>query len=126
MIKILQINTNKARGAFDMMLHTAREMKADIILNTEPNENKLDESWLVEPGNSAAIKCMGAGLPPEKKTNQGFAWIHYRNIYIYSCYISPNADIETYQTFLENLENSYRQHHHKKKGYYSVRRPPAT
>lgn len=110
MIRVLQINSNRARGAFDLMTHTADRLNIDIIAATEPNTKKLGKEWLVDEDKAAAIKLTKEGIPLNKGTGKGFAWIEHKNIVIYSCYTSPNSSILEYQNFLDALDKSIREH----------------
>ena len=113
MNKFLQINANKARLAYDLMTQLAIELDIDIIVVTEPNVNRLGKEWTVDNTNIAAIKTTKTGIPFKRKSDEGFTWITHNNITIYSCYISPNVDIDTFQNFLNNLEQSITQHDKK-------------
>ena len=48
MTRFLQINTNRARLAYDLMTQHAIQLNVDVILITEPNVNKMGKEWIVQ------------------------------------------------------------------------------
>lgn len=106
---ILQINTNRSRGATELVAQTAKELNADIIVITEPNVNRLDKNRITDESNDAATRVLKKGAPTKSGKGKGFVWIEHNNMTVYNCYISPNVKILEFQNFLDKLENSIRE-----------------
>jgi hypothetical protein len=77
------------------MLQTANEKRANILIISESNRNC--EDWYADTEGKAAIALLQA-LTPEQigKSGKGYVWIRFRDIQIYSCYVSPNIAITEY------------------------------
>lgn len=110
MNRILQINTNRSKGAQDLALQTAVQLNIDILTITEPNISSLGEQWIADETKVAAIKWMKQGLQIKRGKEKGFTWATHKNLTVYSCYISPNVNLQEYLDFLDRLEGSIRTH----------------
>lgn len=93
--------------AQQLLLQTATDKKADVIIISE--QNKTLPHWYPDIDEKAAI-AMHQSITPEEIGNpgRGYVWVRIRGIRIYSCYISPNISIDDYRDYLERLEDSIR------------------
>lgn len=115
-MKILQINTNRSRPAHDIAVATANELKAGVIIMSEPNlkavQNRND--WVTDDNLDTAIRISDRNL---LITNQGkghgFSYVRIEGYTIYSCYFSPNGDILDFELMLEEIANLVRSNHEK-------------
>lgn len=107
MMRILQINLNCSKDAQKVMLQTAADKKADVIIISEQNKNL--PGWYADMEGKAAIALLqNSALDEVGESGRGFTWIRVKGIRIYSCYISPNITMTEYKEYLENLETSIR------------------
>lgn len=107
MTRILQVNLNCCKVAQQLLLQTATEKKADIMIICE--QNKTLPHWYADTDGKAAI-AMHQAITPEEigHPGRGYMWVRIRGIRIYSCYVSPNISIDDYRDYLERLEASIR------------------
>lgn len=110
-IKVLQINVDRRGAAQDLSLQTAASLRVDIILVSEPNRSALKRStWYGDLQGNACIIRKNPGLRiNDWGRGAGYVWVKTGNVYIYSVYISPNCSIESYQSFLQDLQESMSQ-----------------
>lgn len=110
-MKILQINVNRSRPAHDIALATANEIGACVILISEPNRNVLHnrKDWVFDDNLDTAIKITDRNVLIKKwGKGLGFSFVVLENYSIYSCYSSPNGDIEDLERMLEEIANLVR------------------
>ncbi|XP_060516982.1 uncharacterized protein LOC132696260 [Cylas formicarius] len=104
-IKIMQGNVDRGSKAVDMLYKMAEERGTDIVLVAEPNRKKLKGGkWIHDQNMDAAIYVPGGQIKIlQHGAGVGFVWVETPHIIIYSCYISPNVDIVTFENFLHKL-----------------------
>lgn len=115
-MKILQINLNRSRSAHDLALVTAKELNTDILIISEPNRKAINEKrgWISDDETDAAIKVLNAELIIEEQgKGLGFSYISMPDLIIYSCYMSPNRDIEEFEETLNQIEQQLRRNRKK-------------
>lgn len=106
-LRFLQINLNCCKVAQQLMLQTATEKRANILIISEPNRNCKE--WYADTEGKAAIALLQGAIPEQiGKPGKGYAWLRYQGIRIYSCYVSPNITMAEYIDYLQNLEASIR------------------
>lgn len=109
-IRILQINLNRSRAAHDLALETAQELKADIILLSEPNlraiKNRKD--WICDKEQNTAIKILSNIPLKNQSSGPGFSCVTLPELTIYSVYSSGNNNIELLENTLFNIERRIR------------------
>ncbi|XP_015609342.1 uncharacterized protein LOC107274591, partial [Cephus cinctus] len=99
----------RCRAAQDLVLQTAREEGADVLLLSEHNRSGGPDKWSENETASAAIVVLNSEVPTRPGgCGEGFVWRWIDNIRAYSCYFSPNVDSETYASGLDQLEASIR------------------
>jgi len=110
MISFLQINVGVCRSSQGLMLHTARECGADVVLVSEQYRNAEEETgWYSDASNrSAVFVSSNIAVDVVGPLDTGFRWVQISGIRIYSVYYSPNASIADYNLFLSRLESSVR------------------
>lgn len=110
MIRFLQINVGVCRAAQDLMIHTARECKADVILISEQYRNASEDvGWYSDAaGRSAVYVTGGISVDDTGPLVAGFRWVLINSIRVYSVYHSPNVTLAEYNLFLNRLESSVR------------------
>jgi len=112
MINFLQINIGVSLVARNLMLVTAREMDADVIIISEHCRNQgEDHGWFdnssgrctLYVNDSVLIEVIG---PPEN----GFRWLQIAGLQVYSVYWPPasSVSLSSFTDFLTRLEGSFR------------------
>lgn len=112
MIKILQINVDGGQVAQDLMDAKSKELNIDVLVVCEQYRNIAEENgWFYDEGGKSAVAVLCQDIPIEligPPKDIGFRWVMIKGIRIYSCYWSPNANIESFAGFLDGLEVSVR------------------
>lgn len=108
MATFLQINTNRCREAQDLALHTMTEKGADVLCVSEPNRIPSQPGWVGSTDSKCALYLHQDTEVMRTGAGAGFAWAELRSLRIYSCYITPNCQIEDFLDFLNLLEYSIR------------------
>lgn len=94
-MKILQINTNRSRASLDMALHIGKNIKASLILVSEPNRLTIRDrkDWIFDKEIDTAIKILDKdAVIIDQGHGPGFTYVKMTKFTIYSCYSSPNKD----------------------------------
>lgn len=109
MLNILYCNLNRSRGAFDMMIKTAKDKRADILLCSEPNKSRIcGTTWYTDTDLDVGILLTGSVKVSSRGCGKGFVWMQVENVKIFSCYISPNSNYESFKTLINDLRNAIR------------------
>ena len=112
MISIMQINVDGGRSAQDLLMATAGERGADVLIVSEPYRcGTEEEGWFPDSSSRAAVFIANPTMRVReigRRDNNGFRWVALDEITIYSCYWSPNTDYTLFVVFLDRLEGSMR------------------
>uniref|UniRef100_A0A2S2NQQ6 Reverse transcriptase domain-containing protein n=1 Tax=Schizaphis graminum TaxID=13262 RepID=A0A2S2NQQ6_SCHGA len=110
MIRFLQINLGVCRSAQDLMVHTARECNADVVLISEQYRNASEDvGWYSDAAGRAAVYITsGISVDATGPLDIGFRWVLINGMRVYSVYYSPNVTLAEYNLFLNRLESSVR------------------
>lgn len=106
-INILQLNLNRSRRAFDLLINKIKESDVDIVIGQEPNKAK-----------SKALYCdkycdtflyVNRKLPViDIRKGEGFVLAKLEFCTVISCYFSPNKPIDGFIELLESIETEIR------------------
>ncbi|XP_077287362.1 uncharacterized protein LOC143912067 [Arctopsyche grandis] len=110
MIRILQINLNGCQAAQDVMIQTAEERRADIVIVSEQYRN-IPHRWYSDASSRSAMYTPTAHLRITNAVSigvQGWTWVEMRGVRFYSCYFSPSATVEEFKRDLVCLEDDVR------------------
>ena len=112
MAKIIQANVNRCRAALDLLYAEAKSTNCAVISVSEPNRQWIkNPSWMTDTQQDAAIMVLPRGPPIiANGSGRGFVWIELPEYVVYSCYISPNVDMDTFRRFLTSLQNDTKRH----------------
>ncbi|XP_046145515.1 uncharacterized protein LOC114882187 [Osmia bicornis bicornis] len=110
-MNVLQVNVNHCRLAHDLLLVSAVELEADVVVVSEPYT--IPDNWFGDATGRAAIFITGEGLKKCRKASimgngKGFVGINYNGVGIVSVYISPNVNKEETDNQLSELEHFVR------------------
>lgn len=110
MCNIIQINLNRCRAAHDLLQAVAENMKADILVTSEPNKAVMrDARWFTDSENDVAIKIVNKYVKVQRTGDgPGYVWVETPNFVIYSCYFSPNKDLGEFTEALATMGRSIR------------------
>lgn len=109
MLKVMQINLNRATAAHDLAMHNANTKKIDIVLATEPNDRivKTQSKWTKsKPTNliDAAIRTLGNLKISSTGSERYITHITTNDITIISCYAKPRGPTAEYESVLNSLD----------------------
>lgn len=107
--QIVYCNLNRSRVAHDLFDEIGDNYGADMMCCSKPNQNntKVNTHWASDKRNDVAQWTTG-GESGNSGNGTGFAWTKTCGIGIYTCYFSPNASIEAFQMFLNELGSNIR------------------
>lgn len=111
MISFLQVNLNRCWAAEQLMTQTANEIGADLLIVSEPaSQYGHDDRWCFSTDRKAAV---GTSQHTElchdgRGSGNGFAWLSFRELTVFSCYFRPSATLQEYTHSLGDLEASIR------------------
>lgn len=106
-LTVLQLNLNRCRAAHDLLEQTTVELKADIVLISEPYVNK--SYWYTD-----TAKCSAIWVPPHTlrrvstlrpvHSGHGYVAIQLDNTLIVSCYFAPSLSHPDFCRALNEIE----------------------
>lgn len=110
-VKFLQINTNRSRPAHDLALATANKIGAGIIAISEPNKNAIKNrrDWIFDEHLDTAIKVLDRRLVVKGQGyGHGFTYVETASFTVYSCYASPNRELDDLEEILFEIGRKIR------------------
>ncbi|KAK9759231.1 Endonuclease-reverse transcriptase [Popillia japonica] len=107
-MKVLQTNLGRGRGAHDLAYVTAKQLGVDILIVNEPNKSIVKSNdWLKDRRCNIAVFFLNKKLEVySTKTTGEYIHIRFRDYAMYCCYISPNISIEDFESRVDTLMNS--------------------
>lgn len=109
--KVLYCNMNRSTFAHEVFWQTGEEIQANILCCSEPNWGTVENGWYTDLTKDVGIQVL-QGAPGFVKSGYGtgFVWVELECTVVYCCYISPNATMLQFVTFLNDLELSWMRH----------------
>lgn len=111
MINFLQINLNRTWAAEQLMTQTANEIGADVLIVSEPaTQYGPEDRWCYSTDRKAAVGTSqhSALCQDDRGSGDGFAWLSFREMTVFSCYLRPSATFQEYLKSLGDLEAAIR------------------
>ena len=107
-MKFLQLNLGRGKDAQALLMQTAREMGADVLLISEQYKRSENNSWFQDASRRTGILVCSPDLSVGDflETDAGFVWVEVAGERVYSCYFSPNDPFEVFETQILLLEES--------------------
>lgn len=108
-MKVLQVNLQKSRAGFDLILKAAEDHDACLILAPEPNIAKASKTkWYTNSRSNCAIKVMKSNPFKTQSFSSGdcFVRLDTEHITFYSVYLSFNDPRDTFERELHQLYNN--------------------
>ncbi|XP_075226922.1 uncharacterized protein LOC142327388 [Lycorma delicatula] len=83
----------------------ATEIEADLVITTEPNRNvAARHDWIEDTKGDVAIKnCSNRHAWQLHRRDEGILSIILTEFFLVTGYVSPNIDLEDYETYIGKL-----------------------
>lgn len=104
--KLIQCNLNHCWNAHNLLQQYMREHDIAIAIIAEP-VSISERNWAGSSDKKAAIHWRPESLRTRCRTisaREGYVAIKYENIVLFSCYMSPNISLASYERILEELD----------------------
>lgn len=104
-MRFLQLNTNRSVVSHDLAMAAACRLRVDVLIIAEPNRKVLEKGgWFADNAGDAALRFLTPNIKILRSGNgRGLVWAELESAVIVSCYMSPNAPIQTFEDSLEQL-----------------------
>ena len=89
MIRVLQINTNRSKTSVELAKQHAKQNNIDIVAITEPNNSSINQQYITDNAQTAALLFVKTGTATETGRGAHFVWAEVGEQRIYSVYLSP-------------------------------------
>ena len=109
--KFLQLNLGRGKEAHDLLMQTARERGADVLLTNEQHKWFENSAWYQDASRRAGILICSpdSSIGDFLETDAEFVWVEVAGVCVYSCYFSPNDPFKIFETQILLLEESLRE-----------------
>ena len=99
-VKFLQLNLGRGKEAQNLLMHTARERRADVLFISEQHKWSENSSWYQDASRRAGILVYSPDLRIADflETDAGFVSVEVAGVRVYSCYFSPNDPFKIFET----------------------------
>lgn len=106
-MKILQANMHRSKTADTLLDQLIIEKNVEVVVISEQYGKPKPGFWIEDMSKTAAIWIpIGNTLSIEHKGyGNGFVWIKTSELTVFSCYLTPNEEIEAFQAKLYSLED---------------------
>ena len=86
-MKLLQLNLGREKDAQDLLMQTARERGADVLLISEQYKWSKNSAWYQDASRRACILVCNPdlGVGDFLETDAGFVWVEVAGVRVYSC-----------------------------------------
>ncbi|XP_043064424.1 uncharacterized protein LOC122320310 [Drosophila ficusphila] len=107
-----KVDLSKA-AAQDLLAQTVRALKIDLAILSEPYASKHDGIWFQNSQGGAAIwSCSPRPLQIQcRHSGRGFVRAKVGSLTIYSCYIAPSVDSQTFGSIVDDILEDARGRH---------------
>ena len=99
-MKFLQLNLERGKGAQDLLMQTARERRANVLLISEQHKWSENSACYQDASRRAGIIVCSPDLNIGDflETDAGFVSVEVAGVHVYSCYFSCNYPFEISKT----------------------------
>lgn len=106
-MKIIQANMHRSKTADALLDQLLLEKRADIVVISEQYGKPKNGTWIEDTSKTAAIWIpAGSSLTvKDKGSENGFVWLKLNGFTLFSCYLTPNEEIDAFQAKIQNIED---------------------
>ena len=110
-VKFLQFNLGRGNEAQNLLMQTARERRADVLIISEQHKWSENSAWHQDASRRAGILVCSPHLSIADflETDAGFVCVEVAGVRVYSCYFSLNDPFEIFETQILLLEESLKE-----------------
>ena len=110
-MKFLQLNLWRGKEAQNLLMQTARERVADVLIMSGQYKWSENSAWYQDASRKAGTLVCSPDLSIGDflENDAGFVWVEVAGVRVYSCYFSLNDSFETFQTQILLREESLRE-----------------
>ena len=110
-VKLLQLNLGRGKEAQNLVMQTARERRADVLLISEQRKWFENSAWYQDASKRAGILVCSPDLSigDFMETDAGFVWVEVLGVPVYSCYFSPNDPFDIFERQILLLDQSLKE-----------------
>ena len=110
-VKFLQLHLGRGKEVQNLLIQTATERRADVLLISEQHKWSENSAWYQDASSRAGILVYNPDLSIADflETGAGFVWVEVAAVRVYSCYFSPNDPFEVFETQILLLEESLKE-----------------
>ena len=110
-MKFLQLKLGRGKEAQNLLMQTARERRADVLLISEQHKWSENSAWYQDASRTAGILVCSPDLSIADflVIDAGFVWVEVAGLRVYSCYFSPSDPFEIFVTQILLLEESFKE-----------------
>ena len=107
-MKFLHLNLGRGKDTQALLMQTARERGADVLLIGEHYKWSDNSSWFQDGSRWAGILVCSPDLSVGDflESDARFVWVEVVGVRVYSCYFSPNDPFQVFETQILPLEES--------------------
>lgn len=106
-LKIIYCNLGRVRAALDNLDVAARDLDCDILTCAEPNKILITGTqWITDQEMDVGILLRGNTTINASGSGIGYVWADTGQITVFAVYISPNADLETFKSIIDDLKTA--------------------
>ena len=110
-MKFLQLNLGRRKEAQNLLMQTARERRAVVLLISEQHKWFENSAWYQDASRMAGILVCNPDLSIADflEADAEIVWVGVTKVRVYSCYFSPNDPFEIFETQILLLEESLKE-----------------
>lgn len=96
-IRFLQVNVGRSRAAHDLALSTAKKLRIDVVIMSEPNVAKTNgQNCIADRNKNVAIFVTTSLEVTEISISTRNVTVKFCGLCLTACYLSPNIPWELY------------------------------
>ena len=108
-MKFLQLNLERGKDTKDLLMQTAREREANVLLISEKHKWSENFAWYQDASRRAGIFACSTDLSMGdfRESDARFVWVEIAGVRLCSCYFFPNDPLDVFKTQSVLFEQSF-------------------